>query len=208
MIPEIERTFQRIFGWGTPPPTTGIDFGNGAKLGAEDVLETHFQRLARTRPAAAETQAHPTQDKHTAVAPNRQSALPSRSHALNRAPRRPQPAPRMRSVPVQVGDTLFTAITVLAPQLAPLTALAEDVACALPLVQPAQSFRASLHSALEQTHRQHAAQRVLGTRAHARAHRIAWPLWLRLLLSALFLIGMIAGGAWLRHQRRGTTAPV
>lgn len=72
--------------------------------------------------------------------------------------------PRSRQVAVQVGDNLLAAITVLAPDLAPLTMVAEEVAGALPQVQPAPDFRLHLHQALERTHRQHAAQRTLGTR--------------------------------------------
>jgi hypothetical protein len=98
----------------------GIDMGDGRILGAEDVLESHFMRLARR--------------------------------------------PRTENVPVQVGDNLVAAITVLAPKLAPLTEVAEEVAQAMPPVQPAPQFRKNLHQALERTHRQHAAQRVLGTR--------------------------------------------
>lgn len=71
---------------------------------------------------------------------------------------------RTHHVSVQVGDNLLAAIAVLAPDLAPLTLVAEEVAGALPHVQPADDFRLHLHEALERTHRQHAAQRTLGTR--------------------------------------------
>jgi hypothetical protein len=72
-------------------------------------------------------------------------------------------------VRVQVGDNLTAAITVLAPQLLPYTEVAEQVSDALPLVEPEEHFRQNLHQALERTHRQHAAQRVLGTRPVPRA---------------------------------------
>jgi hypothetical protein len=72
--------------------------------------------------------------------------------------------PSSRQVAVQVGDNLMVAITVLAPDLAPLTEIAEQVSGAVPLVEPERHFRENLHQALERTHRQHAAQRVLGTR--------------------------------------------
>jgi len=73
-----------------------------------------------------------------------------------------------RQVTVQVGDNLTAAIAVLAPQLAPLTEVAEQVSGAVPLVEPERRFRENLHQALELTHRQHAAQRILGTRATPR----------------------------------------
>lgn len=83
-----------------------------------------------------------------------------------------------RTVEVQVGDNLIAAIAVLAPDLVPLTALAEDVSSAVPLVQPSSKFRAELQEALERTHRQHAAQRVLGTRPPAPPpRRVPTPLW-------------------------------
>jgi hypothetical protein len=96
--------------------------GNGRVLGAEDVLEGHFRRVAARR----------------------------------------QPA--TRQVAVQVGDNLMAAIAVLAPDLAPLTELAEQVSGAVPRVEPEARFRENLHQALERTHRQYAAQRALGTR--------------------------------------------
>jgi hypothetical protein len=115
-----EQLWYRFWPWAQPVP--GIDMGDGRKLGAEDVLESHFKRMAaRRRPARA-------------------------------------------NVAVQVGDSLLAAITVLAPNLAPLTELAEEVATVVPPVQPAPEFRRNLHQALERTHRQHSAQRVLGTR--------------------------------------------
>jgi hypothetical protein len=99
--------------------------GNGRTLGAEDVLEGHFRRVAARR------------------------------------------QPLTRQVSVQVGDNLMAAIAVLAPDLVPLTELAEQVSGVVPLVEPAPQFRQNLHQALERTHRQHAAQRVLGTRPTA-----------------------------------------
>lgn len=142
-----------------------IDFGNGATLGPEDVLETHFQRLARSR------------------------------HARTAAPRT-----RTRTVPVQVGDNLVAAIAVLAPHLAPLTELAEDVAETVAPVQPEQTFRDSLHHALEQTHRQHAAQRVLGTRkreAFTAAHK---PGWIGLTAAGAVLCVAALGLWWLARR--------
>lgn len=69
-----------------------------------------------------------------------------------------------RTVPVQVEDDLSAAITVMAPDLAPLASLAERVADAVPAVEPEPDFRRNLYEALERTHRQHLSQRALGTR--------------------------------------------
>jgi len=74
----------------------------------------------------------------------------------------PQALPQALSGPVE--RDLHTTIAVVAPTLTPLTDLAEEVAQTLPLAQPTPHFRDTLYKALEQTHRQHHAQRVLGTR--------------------------------------------
>jgi hypothetical protein len=82
-----------------------------------------------------------------------------------------------RQVAVQVGDNLTAAIAVLAPDLVPLTEVAEQVSGAVPYVAPEPHFRENLHQALERTHRQHAAQRVLGVRQAARpkaANPLGW----------------------------------
>ena len=90
------------------------------------------------------------------------------------------------NVGVQVDDDLVSAITVLAPDLAPLTELAEEVAEAVTPVHPTPQFRQHLHEALERTHRQYAAQRVLGTRpAPGRSQQF---LWVPLLLGGAFLV--------------------
>jgi hypothetical protein len=102
-----------------------------------------------------------------------------------------------QQVQVQVADNLVAAIAVLAPELAPLTAIAEDVSSAVPLVQPAPKFRAELQEALERTHRQHAAQRVLGTRRAVSApRRMPTPLWW---LIPLFVLSVFALW-WKRHS--------
>ncbi|MEM7533472.1 MAG: hypothetical protein AAF639_14915 [Chloroflexota bacterium] len=58
---------------------------------------------------------------------------------------------------------LNPAINALAPGLTPLTNLAEDLADSVPNVQPTDQFRANLQQALQESHRQQSAQRVLGT---------------------------------------------
>jgi hypothetical protein len=144
--------------WSAPPMPRGIDLGDGRVLGAEDVLEGHFRRIA--------------------ARPRRQT----------------------RKVAVQLNDSLIAKITVLAPDLAPLTELAEEVANALPPVQPASDFRANLHQALERTHRQYSAQRVLGTRRPPEPEQESRSLVMAaLLLAALVLVGMV----WRWWGRRG-----
>ena len=69
----------------------------------------------------------------------------------------------VRTVPVQLHD-LSAAITVMAPDLAPLADLAEEVAVAVPAVAPEADFRRNLHEALERTHRQRRVEEALGTR--------------------------------------------
>ena len=95
------------------------------------------------------------------------------------------------TVPVQVNANLTAAITVLAPGLTPLTELAEEVAHTVPLAQPAPQFRYHLHQALEQTHRQQAAQRILGTRPAAQAQGPTWGAITLILLAAVAVLGVL-----------------
>jgi hypothetical protein len=77
---------------------------------------------------------------------------------------------------VHVEGDLNQALTVLAPGLASLTELAEEVDQLVPRVQPTPQFRHDLHKALELTHRQHHAQRVLGTRVERPEQQRPWTL--------------------------------
>ena len=105
-------------------------------------------------------------------------------------------------VSVQARPNVTAAIAVMVPALAPLAAVAEGVSSALPPVQPAPDFRAHLQQALERTHRQHAAQRVLGARPVPR--RAAAPgdgprlLWMLALVGGLLLF-------WLWRRRTAST---
>lgn len=146
-------------------PQGGIDLGNGRVLGAEDVLEGHYRRMAT----------------------NRQITQSGRA---------------TRQVPVQVGDNLTVAITVLAPELVPLTEVAEQVSGAVPLVEPERAFRENLHQALERTHRQHAAQRMLGTRPTSRAKPTPALRWWMVLAGLVATIALVWG--W-RSARQGTS---
>ncbi len=109
-----------------------------------------------------------------------------------------------RTVTVQVGPDLQAAITVLAPDLAPLTEVASGVADTMPQVQPQAQFRADLHRALELTHRQHQAQRVLGTRHTPPVARRLSGAWWGVALALLGLV--LVGGYRLRRQRRAQPA--
>lgn len=83
---------------------------------------------------------------------------------------------------VHVEGDLNRALTALAPGLASLTELAEKVDEAVPRAQPAPQFRQDLQKALELTHRQHHAQRVLGTRVETPAKQTPWIMVVLLLL--------------------------
>jgi hypothetical protein len=157
-------------------PQGQIDMGNGRVLGAEDVLEGHYRRLTTNRQHAADQlAADPRVSQHTS---------PRAAH----------------QVAVQVGDNLTVAITVFAPALAPLTEVAEQVSGAVPLVEPERHFRENLHQALERTHRQHAAQRVLGTRPAPRP-KPSKPLgWWVALAGAVAMVALLWGWRW----RQGT----
>ena len=80
------------------------------------------------------------------------------------------------SLTVHVEGDLNRALTVLAPGLASLTELAEEVDQAVPRVQPTPQFRQDLQKALELTHRQHHAQRVLGTRVDTPEAQMPWTI--------------------------------
>lgn len=117
--------------------------------------------------------------------------------------RRMTTAATARTVQVQVDDQLRAAITVLAPELSPLTHLAEELVDVVSDVRPEPHFRAELQRALEQTHRQHTAQRVLGTRRtgpHGGGTTSGW--------TSLAVLGMVLllGGLWWVRSRRSREA--
>ena len=96
------------------------------------------------------------------------------SHFTNRID-----APRLT---VHVEGDLNKALTALAPGLASLTELAEEVDQAVPRAQPTPQFRQDLQKALELTHKQHHAQRVLGTRVETPEAQIPWSMLSRVVL--------------------------
>lgn len=103
-----------------------------------------------------------------------------------------------QTVTVQVKPDLQVAIAVLAPELAPLAAVASEVAQAMPQVQPTRQFRQELHRALEQTHRQQQAQRLLGTRPPQHEPSLAWFI---LGGVGLLLVALLLGRARLQRHR-------
>jgi hypothetical protein len=161
--------FAGVWQWRKDPwqDANGIDFGNGTRLGAEDVLDYHFQRLARSRRIASSS--------------------------------------RVCTVPIQVGDNLIAAIAVLAPALAPLTELAETVADVVPPMHPTPQFRATLHDALERTHRQHNAQRVLGTRQQQAVSQKIQAAWWVVAFAALSILLVMS--LWLFRVWSGKSSP-
>jgi hypothetical protein len=109
-----------------------------------------------------------------------------------------------KTVQVQVKPDLRAALTILAPDLAPLTEVAEEVAQALPRVQPAAQFRQDLHRALERTHRQHLAQRKLGTRPVEASS----PPWAMLLVIAGIIALLLGLLVYRQNYRRAYTHSV
>lgn len=99
---------------------------------------------------------------------------------------------------VHVEGDLNKALTTLAPSLASLTELAEEVEQAVPRAQPTPQFRQDLQKALELTHRQHQAQRVLGTRVETPEAQMSWTL---ISLAVLLVACTISVTVYLRKRR-------
>lgn len=135
----------------------GIDLGGGRIMPAEDVLESHFRRIASMKNAPA------AQDVRIEVAPN-----------------------------------IKAAIRVMAPKLAPLAEIAEELAVKINSVEPEPGFRSDLHRALEEAHRQLAAQRA----AQPESHWFRSPiLWAGLVAATTALTVVLAVVSW-RQRRR------
>lgn len=109
--------------------------------------------------------------------------------------------PSVQQAAVQVDNNLPVAIAVLAPDLAPLTHLAEDVSVVMPPVEPTADFRRNLHDALERTHRQHNAQRILGARPARRASHSLQRSWI-LAAVVTVVVGVLALLLWQGQQAR------
>lgn len=112
------------------------------------------------------------------------------SHFTNRID-----APRLT---VHVEGDLNRALTALAPGLASLTELAEEVDQAVPRAQPTPQFRQDLQKALELTHKQHHAQRVLGTRVETPEAQMPWSMLSLVVLLVAFTISLML---YLRKRR-------
>lgn len=74
-------------------------------------------------------------------------------HYLRLAQSPREGAAEAQDVQVHVSGELRAAIRVVAPSLAPLTQVAEELASRITSVQPAQQFRSDLQRALEEEHR-------------------------------------------------------
>jgi hypothetical protein len=103
---------------------------------------------------------------------------------------------------VHVEGDLNRALTALAPGLASLTELAEKVDEAMPRAQPAPQFRQDLQKALELTHRQHHAQRVLGTRVETAETQISWTMLALLLVVIACTVSVTRYWSKRRAQQR------
>lgn len=103
---------------------------------------------------------------------------------------------------VHVEGDLNRALTALAPGLASLTELAERVDEAVPRAQPAPQFRQDLQKALELTHRQHHAQRVLGTRVETPDREASWTIIALLLLVIVCTVSVTLYWQKCRKQQR------
>lgn len=134
----------------------GIDLGGGRTLPAEDVLESHFRRMAAIRNQG-----------------------------------------NVEDVRIEVAPNIKAAIRVMAPKLAPLTDIAEELAVKINSVEPEPGFRSELHRALEEAHRQMAAQRA----AEPESRWFQSPiLWAGLVAATSALSVLLAVLAW--RQRK------
>ncbi len=120
---------------GGKPDQNGVDLGGGRLLPAEDVLESHFRRLAE------------------------------RSSMLQNG---------TQEVRIEVAPNLSAAIRVVAPKLAPLAEIAEELSTKIGTVTPDSQFRTDLHRALEEAHRQLAAQRAAQPEARWFTSTLLW----------------------------------
>lgn len=107
-------------------------------------------------------------------------------------------------VQIQFGPNLTGAIRVMAPQLAPLAEVAEELATAFPSVRPAPEFRSELQRTLEAAHREHMAARaeVAAQRAAGGGRRISARTWLWALAPTLAIFLAAAAVAWWVWNRK------
>jgi len=102
--------------------------------------------------------------------------------------------------PVTPEPDLHTKIEQVAPNLTPLTDLAENVAKTVPEAHPTIHFRHTLNQALTETHRQHNAQRVLGIRS-SQPEPNGWrTVMIMALILLLVTIGVARYGQRLHRQ--------
>lgn len=143
---------------GGKPDQNGVDLGGGRLLPAEDVLESHFRRMAARNSALQDD----TQEVRIEVAPN-----------------------------------LSAAIRVVAPKLAPLAEIAEEISNKIGTVTPDSQFRTELHRALEEAHRQLAAQRAAQPQTRWFTSTL---LWVAIAGISVTLFGLSIGALLLRRR--------
>ncbi len=114
--------------------------------------------------------------------------------------RRLASTPASQEIQVQVTPNLNAAMRVVAPQLAPLTQIAEEIATTFPSVRPTEEFRRDLQRALEMAHRQQHAQRTLGTQSAPKDEASARWLWWLAVTAAVLIVVLI--GLGLRQRKR------
>ena len=114
--------------------------------------------------------------------------------------RRLASTPASQEIQVQVTPNLNAAIRVVAPQLAPLTQIAEELATTFPCVRPTEEFRRDLQRALEMAHRQQHAQRTLGTLPTPEDTANSQWLWWLALAASLLIVATV--GLGLRQRKR------
>lgn len=99
-------------------------------------------------------------------------------------------------------SNLTTAVRVVAPQVAPLTDLAQTIAEKSTPAHPANKFRSDLQQALENTHRQQNVRRTLGIQPSSRKEKSVWQsrwFFLATVVMVLLTVGI------LRRRYRATS---
>jgi hypothetical protein len=106
---------------------------------------------------------------------------------------------RTQDVSVQVAPNFQSAIRVVAPTLAPLTQIAEELATRFPTVQPATDFRNELQRALEEAHRLKTEKRGIP----AGLPRFRRSRWVTATATTLAVLGLVGVVLWLLRRKSG-----
>lgn len=96
---------------------------------------------------------------------------------------------------------LTDAVRVIAPQLAPLTDLAQNISNHSTPAHPTTKFRKDLQQALEISHRQQSVRRTLGIQPPAQKETVWWQSpWLMLAVAVLIVV---IGSGIVARKRQG-----